>query len=219
MAHLASYKPAMVWAAWAKAGFQSVNVAIAMTIAVFKGLLVMMFFMQLKYDHPLNSMIFATCLLAFGAFLGLTALDLFGRDSIDREREGEIHDGGFFSAHDRYEQVFNEKTGEWEMQYVSLSGSGMSIMERAKFRDRGPDEQRVTDHHEDPVEFSSADRTIPMTGLHLFAVKHEPGEQTSHQEDDQGEDHEEGDEDGHTEESGDASGDNSADGENEEHDG
>ncbi len=186
---------------WAAEAFnmeipQWVNVAIAMSIAVVKGVLVLMFFMQLKYDTPLNTIIFATCLLAFAAFLGFTALDLFTRDSIDREREGEIQAGGMLTEHTRYEEVFNEKTGEWERTKVRLGG-GTSIFDRAKNRPRSPDEQRVSGHHEEAAEFSSANRTVRMTGLHLFAPKDEHGE--SHA----GESHDSGEEGGHDEESGD----------------
>ncbi len=152
---------------------QSVNVAIAMTIAVIKALLVLMFFMQLKYDSPLNSMIFATCIIAFGTFLGFTAIDLFSRDAIDRERAGEIQAGGLGGVHYRTEEVLNPETGEWEEKKVDLAG--MAVAERAKTRERSPDEQRAV-HHEEPPELSSANRAVRLTGLHLFATDHEQTE-------------------------------------------
>jgi len=73
---------------------QWVNVAVAMSIAVVKGTLVLMFFMQLYYDKPLNTIIFSSCLFAFALFLGLTALDLGSRGSIYSWKSGEIIAGG-----------------------------------------------------------------------------------------------------------------------------
>ncbi len=179
---------------------QSVNVAIAMSIAVIKGLLVLMFFMQLRYDTPLNSIIFGTCLLAFGCFIGFTALDLFTRDSIDRARSGEIKAGGLAAAHTRYEQVFNEKTGQWERRKVDISVLGLPVAERAKIRERGPDEQRVSAHHDEPAPLPTADRTVRLTGLHLFAIHDEHGGD-GHAEDGhaevQGDDHANENQDGH----------------------
>ena len=59
-----------------------VNIALCMGIAVVKALLVMGFFMQLKYDNPINSVIMAFTFLALALFLGFTALDLGGRGSV-----------------------------------------------------------------------------------------------------------------------------------------
>ena len=73
---------------------QWVNVAVAMGIAVIKGTLVLMFFMQLYYDKPLNTIIFSSCLFAFALFLGLTALDLGTRGAIYEWKSGEIIPGG-----------------------------------------------------------------------------------------------------------------------------
>lgn len=73
---------------------QSVNVAIAMSIAVVKGALVCLFFMQLKYDNRLNAAIFLFCLFAAGLFLGLTSIDLGRRATIYEWRAGEVSPGG-----------------------------------------------------------------------------------------------------------------------------
>src|SRR5215470_7187855 len=55
---------------------QLVNVLIALSIAVVKSILVAMFFMQLKYDAPLNAIIFLFCLFAFTLFLFFSMTDL-----------------------------------------------------------------------------------------------------------------------------------------------
>lgn len=59
-----------------------VNIAFCMGIAVVKALLVMGYFMQLKYDNPINSVVMAFTFLALGLFLGFTALDLGGRGTV-----------------------------------------------------------------------------------------------------------------------------------------
>lgn len=70
------------------------NVAVAMSIATIKGILVMMFFMQLKYDNPFNTIIMLFCFLAFSLFLGFTALDLTNRAWVDPWKMRQISAGG-----------------------------------------------------------------------------------------------------------------------------
>lgn len=53
-----------------------VNVAVALSIAVVKSTLVAMYFMQLRYDNPLNALVFGFCLFAVGLFLFFTMTDL-----------------------------------------------------------------------------------------------------------------------------------------------
>src|SRR4051812_27579328 len=60
-----------------------VNVFGAMTIAVIKALLVMAFFMQLKYDNPINTVLMCFCFAALATFLGFTGMDLFNRAAVD----------------------------------------------------------------------------------------------------------------------------------------
>jgi cytochrome c oxidase subunit 4 len=73
---------------------QWVNVFVALSIAAVKTTIVVMFFMQLKYDNPLNTMIFVFTLLTVCFFLGFTALDLGNRGTLDRFKEGHIQRGG-----------------------------------------------------------------------------------------------------------------------------
>jgi len=73
---------------------QWVNVAVAMSIASVKGIVVALFFMQLLYDNKLNLMIMAFCLLVFGIFLGFTAIDMTGRERITRFKADIPSDGG-----------------------------------------------------------------------------------------------------------------------------
>jgi len=73
---------------------QWINVVVALFIAAVKTTLVVMFFMQLKYDNPMNSAIFIFTLLTVCSFLGFTALDLGQRQSIDRYKGQQVIVGG-----------------------------------------------------------------------------------------------------------------------------
>src|SRR5262245_23445022 len=76
-----------------------VNVFGAMTIAVIKALLVMAFFMQLKYDNPINTVLMCFTFAALAIFLGFSGMDLFNRAAVDPLRDtpkiaGGDYDGG-----------------------------------------------------------------------------------------------------------------------------
>ncbi|MGD9789285.1 MAG: cytochrome C oxidase subunit IV family protein [Phycisphaerales bacterium] len=71
-----------------------VNVVFCMGIAVVKALLVMAYFMQLKYDNPLNTVVMAVTLFAFILFLGFTSIDLGSRGMIYAEKGGQLQRGG-----------------------------------------------------------------------------------------------------------------------------
>ncbi len=73
---------------------QWVNVAVAMTIATIKAILVVAFFMQLYYDTKLNTMILLFCLLTFGLFIGFTSIDMGNRDRIYSWKDGQHTPGG-----------------------------------------------------------------------------------------------------------------------------
>lgn len=71
-----------------------VNVTFCLLIAAIKTTLVVLFFMQLKYDNPVNAMIFIFCLSAVAIFLGITMMDLGNRGTIDRFKGQYVQDGG-----------------------------------------------------------------------------------------------------------------------------
>jgi cytochrome c oxidase subunit 4 len=54
---------------------ESMNLAIAMLIAVVKASLVVLFFMHLKYDKIFHTVIFMSALLAASLFVGFTLMD------------------------------------------------------------------------------------------------------------------------------------------------
>jgi cytochrome c oxidase subunit 4 len=71
-----------------------VNVVGAMSIAVVKAVLVMAFFMQLKYDNPINTVLMCFCFAALATFLGFTGMDLFNRGAVDPEKQSQVIPGG-----------------------------------------------------------------------------------------------------------------------------
>lgn len=62
-----------VMATWVDLG--TLNIWIALTIAVLKGSLVVMYFMHLKYDSPFNGFIFCFSLAFVAIFLGFVMID------------------------------------------------------------------------------------------------------------------------------------------------
>jgi cytochrome c oxidase subunit IV len=56
-------------------GGSSINLAIAMVIAVTKATLVVLFFMHLRYDKLFHSVIFVSAILAAALFVGFTLMD------------------------------------------------------------------------------------------------------------------------------------------------
>jgi cytochrome c oxidase subunit 4 len=53
----------------------SINLAVAMAIAVLKAMLVILFFMHLKYDRLFHTVVFASAILAAALFVGFTLMD------------------------------------------------------------------------------------------------------------------------------------------------
>lgn len=71
-----------------------VNIVGAMLIASIKATLVCMYFMQLRYDKPLNTFALLFCLFAVGLFLFFSMLDLSSRGAVNKFKFGEIQSGG-----------------------------------------------------------------------------------------------------------------------------
>lgn len=71
-----------------------VNIAVAMSIATVKALMVIAFFMALKYENPLYTVIFLFCIFAFALFLGLTGMELDNRGHLYAWKQAAIHPGG-----------------------------------------------------------------------------------------------------------------------------
>ncbi len=85
--------------AWAAHRFdiiipQWVNVAVALFIAAVKSMIVAGFFMQLRYDNPMNSAVAIFTIMVLAFFLGFTMLDLGTRDAIYPYKAAHIVRGG-----------------------------------------------------------------------------------------------------------------------------
>ncbi|MFN0012686.1 MAG: cytochrome C oxidase subunit IV family protein [Phycisphaerales bacterium] len=85
--------------AWAAHRFdiiipQWVNVAVALSIAAVKSMIVAGFFMQLRYDNPMNSAVAIFTIMVLAFFLGFTMLDLGARDAIYPYKAAHIIRGG-----------------------------------------------------------------------------------------------------------------------------
>ncbi|MDX9911045.1 MAG: cytochrome C oxidase subunit IV family protein [Phycisphaerales bacterium] len=76
-----------------------INVVVAMSIAVVKGALVCLFFMQLRYDTPINGAIFLFCLLTLFLFFLFPLIDISSRGEVDSAKRGEIVAGGIGGKH------------------------------------------------------------------------------------------------------------------------
>lgn len=70
------------------------NVVIALSIALVKAVLVCMYFMHLKNDSPLNTMILLTTIFVFGLFLLFTGIDLYERDAVNPFKAQYVQAGG-----------------------------------------------------------------------------------------------------------------------------
>jgi len=67
------------------------NIIVALGIAAFKGTLVALYFMHLKYDNKLFMIIFVSSLLFLTVFIGFTMLDTMFRGEIDSVESGPIN--------------------------------------------------------------------------------------------------------------------------------
>jgi cytochrome c oxidase subunit IV len=143
---------------------QILNVFVALSIATIKTTIVVMYFMQLKYDNPINTMVFLFTVLTVAFFLGFTALDLGNRQTVDRFKGQYVVDGG-----------------------TGLDGSGMPITQKAKSDGKsakgahGKDAHDAHGKHVEPFDAiakggympeqpdvgSSPQRSRPVAGLTL----------------------------------------------------
>jgi len=110
------------------------NIVIALAIAGVKGTLVVMYFMQLRWDKGLNVVLFLFTLFAVMLFLMFTAIDLTGRGHNVEWRAGQIVEGGtgygikqgestlpagtsiFAAAKTNYQAEKELTTEEWEAE-------------------------------------------------------------------------------------------------------
>lgn len=97
-----------------------VNVAVAMSIATIKAGLVVMFFMQLKYDNPINTVVFMFTLLGVGLFLGFTLIDMGSRGAIDPVKVAQISRGGTGNMMSADQKAMNMPIAQFAAQQYQL---------------------------------------------------------------------------------------------------
>lgn len=116
-----------------------VNIVVVMAIASVKAALVMAYFMQLRYDNPLNTMIMAFCYFAVVIFIGFTSMDLLTRDRVTPWKSGPVVAGGTITpvkvARDRFQTAFFTKAEYVENRLVArqLDTYAHDIAARADF--------------------------------------------------------------------------------------
>lgn len=114
---------------------QWVNVAVALSIAVVKSIVVAAFFMQLKYDNPVNSLVVVFTLFCFAFFLGFTMIDLGNRGIIYDYKGQHITRGGTggISRTIGTREVINKETNEKVKEAIVVSiPDGTSVVAFAR---------------------------------------------------------------------------------------
>lgn len=145
-----------------------VNVFIAMSIATVKAALVLLFFMQLKNDNPINGAIFVLCVLGVGLFLGFTALDLFTRDRIYAYKAQQIVAGGTGNTLTRV--VGRDAEGKPIIETITgpitafARDKKLSAVGEAEFKKLKEEAHAHKHHGHDGPAISTADKTVRRTG-------------------------------------------------------
>ncbi len=135
---------------------QWVNVLVAMSIAVIKGTFVAMYFMQLRYDKGLNTIIFLFCLFAVALFLGFAMGDLSSRDTIDPVKSGTVVKGGTGGVNRGGETIDRPLTEYARAKYVAKWGPEEFARREA--------EAHKHKHHDHDDGLSHASRSRPRVG-------------------------------------------------------
>lgn len=167
---------------WAQAYFgiilpHWINVVGVLFIATVKSILVAMYFMQLRYDNPMNSMVVAFSIFCLIVFIGFTGIDLFTRGEIYPEKQGQVVPGG-----------------------TGLEGKPVYLAAREKFEKSVTPEEaariEASMHHGHghggggwyPTDRNNPNRSRPRTGLTVdgapghdpHATPHAPAPATGH---------------------------------------
>jgi caa(3)-type oxidase subunit IV len=152
-----------------------VNVTGAMSIAVIKGLLVMGFFMQLKYDNPINTVLMCFCFAALAIFLGFTGMDLFNRGAVDPQKQHQVIAGGDLGSG---RTLVSDASAKLLADLKTRLGSDEAA--KARFEEMREAIHKAHGRVEAPEPtISTAGQSRPKTGLSgaLSATEPAPGEE------------------------------------------
>lgn len=152
-----------------------VNILVALSIATIKSALVLLYFMQLRYDNPINGIIFIFCIVAFAIFLFFSMADLGSRGLVYKYQFGEIKQGGM-----NFTREYNAVSA------LKLDDSGAAVQGNIVEFERNRYIQKVGEekfrqkleakhaahggHHGSHDNFTPANRSRPLTGLTPDAV-------------------------------------------------
>lgn len=73
---------------------ETMHIIAAVGIATIKAVLVAAYFMHLRYDKPMNTVVLAATIFAVILFIGISALDLGSRGVVERKEAEDIYHGG-----------------------------------------------------------------------------------------------------------------------------
>ena len=147
---------------------QWINVAVALSIAVVKTSLVIGFFMQLRYDNPLNTMVFAFTIVCVLCFFGFTMTDLANRQTIDRFKGEYIINGGTglpTTAEVEYKKEHPEAQLSAEKRPITASAHEIAVMERSPLLEEEPGGGHG--HAPAGLAHSSSNLSRPVRGVTL----------------------------------------------------
>jgi cytochrome c oxidase subunit 4 len=153
---------------------QWVNISIALSIATVKSILVVLFFMQLKYDNKVNAIMLSACIFCISLFLGFSMIDLGNRGTIYAFKAEPIERGG--TGVMLYKRVLDPATGEpvrdaeGKPVRESVTGSIVSFAANRYIAAHGLEawetRRAFIKHVSEPdAEVSDANRARPRTGL------------------------------------------------------
>ncbi len=139
----------------------AINVGICLAIAAVKTTLVVMYFMQLKYDNPVNTMIFIFCLSGVACFLGFTMLDLGNRGTIDRFKEQAVSPGGLGIVTPAIQEA-QKADSSLQLKAITVMAKDVAVINK----DYHPNAQgHAHGHGKEKPKGSNANQSRPKRGI------------------------------------------------------
>jgi caa(3)-type oxidase subunit IV len=155
-----------------------INVAVAMSIATVKAVLVVLIFMQLKYDNKLNAVILISSLFVLFLFISISMLDLGTRDSIHDWESPHIQPGGS-GDRTRVTMVLDPETGQWRRGTESFTGPIVQAARDRYIEIHGLEKWEEKFSEKKPYlvpepQVSDAQRSRPSEGVLEHILRDEP---------------------------------------------
>jgi caa(3)-type oxidase subunit IV len=106
------------------AGLGRFSIPVAMAVAVVKAMLVILFFMHLKYDVKLHSFVFFSSIIFVSIFFGLTFSDLAARGMQDREIDTFVYQNDMENMESYNAAIESEPSTEEEVSHEGEENAG-----------------------------------------------------------------------------------------------